>query len=425
MAIKLISKIKQRLDIRVEVATIFSHKTIASLSYVLKNENHFEDQPVLSPVRVNFPEEQRLSFAQERLWFIETYEGGSSAYNIPMTAILDEKTDILILQKAFEQVIKHHEVLRSVIKTTEDGVGYQVVTDLVPEWKITEVNDREYLDEIIKRFANKIFRLEIEIPIEINILRFENKHYLSVVIHHIAFDGWSTDIFLKEIQGIYKALIENQSVPELFDKEVQYKDYALWQRDYLSGQRLDRQVDYWKNQLDDFQNLELPTDFRRPSKISYEGENIYFSLNGEQSDKLRLLSKNLGVSLYSVMLGGYYLMLSAYSGQDDIVVGSPIANRHHADLEEIIGFFVNTLALREKLDPKQNLKNFLLQVSKSVTEAQSHQDLPFEKLVEELGVEKDTSRHPVFQVMFGLQNFGGDSSYQNSQDKLFYPLTEK
>lgn len=122
------------------------------------------------------------------------------------------------------------------------------------------------------------------------------------------------------------------------------------------------------------------------------------------------------------MLGGYYLMLSAYSGQDDIVVGSPIANRHHAGLEDIIGFFVNTLALRETLDTKQNLRDFLLQVSKSVTEAQSHQDLPFEKLVEELGVEQDTSRHPVFQVMFGLQNFGSDSSSQNNQDRLLYPF---
>ncbi|MBJ5570609.1 hypothetical protein JGG62_24735, partial [Salmonella enterica subsp. enterica serovar Typhimurium] len=129
--------------------------------------------------------------------------------------------------------------------------------------------------------------------------------------------------------------------------------------------------------------------------------------------------KELGISLYSVMLGGYYLMLSAYSGQDDVVVGSPIANRHHAGLEDIIGFFVNTLALREKIDPKQNLKDFLIQVSKSVTEAQSHQDLAFEKFIEELRVEQDTSRHPVFQVMFGLQSFGRDT---HNGEALFSPF---
>ncbi|UHO38305.1 amino acid adenylation domain-containing protein [Chryseobacterium capnotolerans] len=422
MAIKLISKIKQVLEVRVEVATIFSHKTVASLSEVVSNETHTEEQTVITPAKVNSPEEQRLSFAQERLWFIETYEGGSSAYNIPMAAILDEKTDISVLQKAFEKVIKRHEILRSVIKTTEDGVGYQQVTDHLPEWNMTEVSTREDLDEALNKCANKIFRLEVEIPIATNIFKFENRHYLSAVIHHIAFDGWSTDIFLKEIQTIYKALLNNEKAEELSDVQIQYKDYALWQREYLSGQRLEQQINYWKDQLEDFQNLDLPTDFRRPSQISYEGENLYFSLDEEQSEKLRALSKNLGISLYSVMLGGYYLMLSAYSGQDDIVVGSPIANRHHAGLEDIIGFFVNTLALREKLDAKQNLKDFLLQVSKSVTDAQSHQDLPFEKLVEELGVEQDTSRHPVFQVMFGLQNFGGDALSQNNQDRLFYPF---
>ncbi|KFF74864.1 hypothetical protein HX13_12830 [Chryseobacterium sp. P1-3] len=422
MAIKLISKIKQVLDIRVEVAAIFSHKTIVSLSEVLADGTQLKEQITITPVKVNAPEEQRLSFAQERLWFIETYEGGSSAYNIPMTAILDEKTNILVLQKAFEEVIKRHEVLRSVIKTTEDGVGYQMVTNQLPEWNVTEVSTRADLDEAINRCANKVFRLDTEIPIEINIFRFENRYYLSAVIHHIAFDGWSTDIFLKEIQTIYKAILNNENPEKLPEVQVQYKDYALWQRDYLSGQRLEKQISYWKGKLEGFQNLDLPTDFRRPSQISYEGENLYFSLDEEQSEKLRALSKKLGISLYSVMLGGYYLMLSAYSGQDDIVVGSPIANRHHAGLEDIIGFFVNTLALRETLDPKQKLKEFLLQVSKSVTDAQSHQDLPFEKLVEELGVEQDTSRHPVFQVMFGLQNFGNDSSSQNNQDRLLYPF---
>ncbi|PWN68629.1 hypothetical protein C1631_018305, partial [Chryseobacterium phosphatilyticum] len=422
MAIKLISKMKQVLDIRVEVAAIFSHKTIASLSEVLVDGTQLKEQVTIIPVKVSAPEEQRLSFAQERLWFIETYEGGSSAYNIPMTAILDEKTDISVLQNAFDEVVKRHEILRSVIKTTQDGVGYQVVTDQLPEWNMTEVSTREDLEEAINRCANKIFQLEIEIPIQVNIFRFESRHYLSAVIHHIAFDGWSTDIFLTEIQTIYKALLNNEKAEDLSDVKVQYKDFALWQREYLSGQRLEQQINYWKDQLEDFQNLDLPTDFRRPSQISYEGENLYFSLDEEQSEKLRALSKNLEISLYSLMLGGYYLMLSAYSGQDDIVVGGPIANRHHAGLEDIIGFFVNTLALREKLDSKQNLKDFLLQVSKSVTDAQSHQDLPFEKLVEELGIEQDTSRHPVFQVMFGLQNFGGNSSSQNSQNSLFYPF---
>ncbi|MDN3695555.1 AMP-binding protein [Chryseobacterium tructae] len=192
----------------------------------------------------------------------------------------------------------------------------------------------------------------------------------------------------------------------------------MWQRHYLSGERLERQVDYWKTKLDDFQTLNLPTDHKRPNQVSYEGETIHFVLSSNVAQGLRKTSKDLGVSLYSVMLGGYYLMLAAYSGQDDIVVGSPIANRHHAGLEEMIGFFVNTLALREKIDTEQSLKDFILQISQSVIEAQSHQDLPFEKLVEELGVEQDMSRHPVFQVMFGLQSFGRNT---DNTEALFHP----
>ncbi|MBL3550485.1 non-ribosomal peptide synthase/polyketide synthase, partial [Chryseobacterium sp. KMC2] len=421
MSIKLISKIKQNLALQVDVAMVFTNKTVASLEKVLR-ENTTYEQVIITPVAIDSPEEQRLSFAQERLWFIETYEGGSSAYNIPMTALLDQKTDIPVLCKALEAVIVRHEILRSVIRTTEDGIGYQVVTDLIPEFKITEVETREELDQYINKCANRIFRLDEEAPVEINIFKLKDQHYMSMVIHHIAFDGWSTDIFLKEIQTIYRSLINKDNTSELPALQFQYKDFALWQRHYLAGELLDQQIGYWKDQLADFQNLDLATDFKRPSQISYEGENLYFSLNAEQGEKLKNLSKELGVSLYSVMLSGYYLMLSAYSGQDDIVVGSPIANRHHAGLEDIIGFFVNTLALREKIDAEQNLKDFILQVSKSVTEAQSHQDLPFEKLVEELGVEQDTSRHPVFQVMFGLQNFGGDASSENNGDALFYPF---
>ncbi|PNW15244.1 hypothetical protein C1637_02115, partial [Chryseobacterium lactis] len=420
MAIKLMSRIKKILDIRVEVAAIFSHKTIASLSQILTDEFHTGEDTIISPVKVNFPEDQRLSFAQERLWFLETYEGGSNAYNIPITLVLEEKIDISALYQAFEKVIKRHEVLRSMIKITEDGVGYQLVTDLLPEFKVTEAGTREDLEEKIDKSVNKTFRLDEEIPIAVNIFKFNTRHYLSVVIHHIAFDGWSTEVFLRELQMFYEAILNKDQAFELVDLQIQYKDFALWQRDYLTGDRLNKQIDYWKDQLHDFENLDLPTDFRRPSQISYEGENIYFSLNTEAGEQLRALSKELGISLYSVLLSGYYLMLSAYSGQDDIVIGSPIANRHHAGLEDMIGFFVNTLALREKLDPDQNLKDFLLQVSKSVTEAQSHQDLPFEKLVEELGIEQDTSRHPVFQVMFGLQNFGNET-LKNDHGKLFYP----
>ncbi|UHO38302.1 amino acid adenylation domain-containing protein [Chryseobacterium capnotolerans] len=420
MAVKLISKIRQDLDLQVNVGMVFNHKTVASLANALSLANHDEKQIGIAPVEINSPEEQRLSFAQERLWFIESYEGGSSAYNIPVVTRLDDSIQLSLFEKSLRTVVMRHDILRSMIHTTENGIVYQMVTDLIPEIKVSEVGNETELENSINKCVNKIFRLDEELPVEINIFTLKGQAYLSIVIHHIAFDGWSTDVFLKEVASIYYALIEGKEA-ELSPVKVQYKDFALWQRNYLSGERLDHQIGYWKNKLDDFQNLELPSDFKRPAQISYEGENLYFHLNAEQGQKLRALSQKLGVSLYSLMLGGYYLMLSAYSGQDDIVVGSPIANRHHAGLEDIIGFFVNTLALREKIDPAQTISDFILQVSQSVNEAQSHQDLPFEKLVDELGVEQDTSRHPVFQIMFGLQSV--DEEVKASEEKiLFHPF---
>uniref|UniRef100_UPI00321A914C non-ribosomal peptide synthetase n=1 Tax=Chryseobacterium sp. TaxID=1871047 RepID=UPI00321A914C len=413
MAIKLISKIKNYLDLRIQVTSVFNHKTIDSLSSFLETE--FQEENIhIGPVTVSSPEGQRLSFAQERLWFIEAYEGGSSAYNIPMVLTLSPDVKLEELQKSLETVIKRHEVLRSVIKTTEKGIGYQMVTDAMPEFKIAEVNTEEELEMAINAVANKIFRLEEELPLDITLFRLKNQYYLSMVVHHIAFDGWSVDIVLKEIQIVYEALL-NKTEHQLSELSVQYKDFALWQRNYLQGEVLDKQIKYWKERLEDFESLNLPLDFKRPAQISYEGAAIYFDLSPEVASGLRMLSKDLGVSLYSVMLGGYYLMLSAYSGQHDIIVGSPISNRHHAGLEDIVGFFVNTLALRGNVNSGQNFKNFILQVSQSVAEAQSHQDLPFEKLVEELGVEQDMSRHPVFQVMFGVQSFGRESG----KDALF------
>ncbi|WP_370901397.1 amino acid adenylation domain-containing protein, partial [Chryseobacterium gossypii] len=417
MAIRLISSIKKALHISIGVAVVFTHKTVASLSHIIAGKAVTDGHETIVPVKVSSPEEQRLSFAQERLWFIENFEGGSNAYNVPMAFRLGKDIQLDLLQKSLETLIVRHEVLRSMIRTAEKGSGYQEVTDLIPEFRYAEAETKEELEKNIDQCAHKIFRLEKEIPVEITILRWKEDHYLSVVVHHIAFDGWSADIFLKELETVYNALAKGEN-PQLPELKIQYKDFALWQRNYLTGEILEKQISYWKNKLEDFETLSLPLDFKRPANISYEGATVHFSLSPEVGSGLRKLSREWGVSLYSMMLGGYYLMLSTYSGQDDIVVGSPIANRHHEGLEDMIGFFVNTLALREKISAEQDLKDFILQISQSVTEAQSYQELPFEKLVDELDIEQDTSKHPVFQVMFGVQSFGMNIN----KETVFTPL---
>jgi hypothetical protein len=234
---------------------------------------------------------------------------------------------------------------------------------------------------------------------------------LVIVIHHIAFDGWSSGIFVKELESFYN-YYEQMGQAEKADLilpnlPIQYKDFALWQRNYLSGATLERQLSYWRNQLINYEVLNLPTDYSRPKEIDYRGADVYFEIDEEVSVGLRSLAKELRVSLYSLLLSGYYLFLRVYSNQDDIVIGSPIANRHYSQIENLIGFFVNSLALRCEIKSELLLCDFIKIVGSKVVEAQSYQDLPFEKLVDALNIDKDMSRHPIFQVCFGLQGFGG------------------
>ncbi|CAA7388346.1 Gramicidin S synthase 2 [Chryseobacterium fistulae] len=428
MAIKLISKIHQGLGLQASVAMVFSHKTVFGLSGVLKDLD-LEGGEMIRPIAVHRPEEQRLSFAQERLWFIDQYEGGSHVYNIPMVFGLSKDIDMRVLKESFRILLSRHEILRTLILTSSEGIGYQYVSDQELSIKETYVDSSNQLEDLISQEINKVFDLSKELPISVQVFhekektKNNNEHisYISIIIHHIAFDGWSIDIFLEELRSIYQDLLTDSSV-SLPSLRIQYKDFALWQREYLQGEVLDRQLDYWKGKLIGLEALHLPLDYARPTRLSYEGHTVCFNIPESLDEDLRFLSRDLGVSLYSVMLGGYYLLLSSYSGQKDIVLGTAVANRHHAGLEDLIGFFVNTLVLREKIDYGVSVKDFILQVSDSVSEAQMHQDVPFEKLVEELGVVQDVSRHPLFQVMFGLQSFGSKAKHEYGEDSLFQQI---
>jgi len=408
---------------------------------------------------------QPLSFAQERLWFIERYEQGTNAYNIPIICKLNNNFSVVLLERSIKAIVARHEVLRTVIKEDNDGSYYQEVldTDAYPfEVLKVKCTSKEELDEYLRKDLTHIYDLNNEYPIRVRIYSLESKgkknqndlvlttptHVLSIVIHHIAFDGWSTDIFLDELKEYYRyygteeaGQTSQLNLPPL---TIQYKDFALWQRSYLTGDVLEKQLSYWKSKLEGYEALHLPTDYTRPAKMDYEGRNISFELGRELSLSLREVAKSLGVSLYSLMLSSYYLMLRVYTGQDDIVIGSPVANRHYSQIEHLIGFFVNTLALRVNIAedfventslssssitrPTRTLRDFIKHVGSEVLEAQLHQDLPFEKLVEELNVPKDASRHPIFQVMFSLHSFGSEErdnirSSQSGQESIITPYT--
>ncbi|MGV2451718.1 UNVERIFIED_CONTAM: amino acid adenylation domain-containing protein, partial [Ralstonia mannitolilytica] len=403
MAVKLIAKIRQDLDMQIKVSVVFGNKSIAELADQLESSSENEASHI-DRVCVESAKDQFLSFSQEGLWFLDQFKGGNNAYSIPLVYRIDESINISVLTASLIKLIQRHEVLRSLFLTNTEGTGYQKVIEPFLEFAVQEVSDLKKLETELYKESKKIFCLSEEIPISVSIFLVNNTYYLSTVFHHIAFDGLSVEIFLREFYTIYQSLISGQQC-ELPILKFQYKDYALWQRNYLKNTILEKQLEYWVHYLRDFETLNLPLDFKRPSEISYEGGCVPFVIPVEVSLNLRSLAKKLGVSLYSVMLSGYYLMLSSYSGQDDIVVGTPFANRHYEGLENLIGLFVNTLVLREKIDFNTNMKSFIESVAVSVSEAQINQDLPFEKIVNALNIKYDSSRHPIFQVMFGFESF--------------------
>jgi len=373
------------------------------------------NNPHIYKCNISTPE---LSYGQERLWFIDRYEMGTYAYNIPMLYKLKEGVNIEVLERSIRSIIARHEILRTTIREDEEANNYQEIlaTDSI-NFKIQEINinSGDTLNQNIKESIEYIFNLSEEIPIKVYLFNENGNRYICIIIHHIAFDGWSVDIFLSELLEFYQYHSNISSSINLPALSIQYGDFAIWQKQYLKDERFKKQLDYWKQKLEGHETLNLITDRIRPQQFDYIGKNVDFSFNEEISERLRLISKKLGVSLYSVLLSGYYLMLGAYSNQKDILIGTVVANRHYSQIEHLIGFFVNSLVLRVKIQSTLGIKGFIELVGREVVEAQLYQDLPFEKLVEELKVEQDTSRHPIFQIMFVLDNFGTQQDGQTNE----------
>ena len=370
-----------------------------------------------------------LSSAQERLWFIEQYEEGTTAYHIPSIYELDSSINKEGIKYAVQQIVLRHEVLRSTIEqVAQRDNSIQKVHDeplLIEEVVLTNRDDYDFF---IKKDINRPFDLSKEYPMRVKFYTIKskvddslNKIVLLINTHHIVSDGWSENIFRQELLEYYEAYINNDNAFSLPALEIQYKDYALWQKSYLTGEILEKQLSYWKEKLSGYQTLELLTDYARPSQIDYRGAHHNFTLNKKMSERLRVLALTNSVTLNSVALTSIIILLNKYTGQDDIVTGSIIANRHHRQTKDLIGFFTNTLACRTLLDKSQSFEALIQQVHQDQIEAQLHQDLPFEKLVNELGVERDSSRHPIFQVMFTVDGSGYQNKISDPQKEYFKP----
>lgn len=403
LALRLISAVRQSFRIELPVKTIFTYPTVAGLAVQLQ----LQEQSALLPpiVPSNHTGKLPLSFAQERLWFIDQLQG-STHYHLPAVLRLAGELDRSALSQAFIRLVERHEVVRTVIKQF-DGRAYQEV--LKPDWKMDYLADaslanQEAFNRFVQATVEKPFDLSQDAMLRVVLVQLsDTEHRLIVVLHHIAGDGWSVSILVKELLEVYQATLENR-LPVLPALPVQYGDYAVWQRDYLKGDVLAKQLAYWKKQLAGLEDFQLPTDFTRPSVQSTEGSMYEIELGHEFRRNLEAFSQREGVTLFMSLLAVFKLLMSRYSDQADICVGTPVAGRLQAEVEPLVGFFVNTLALRSNVSGNSSFRNLLRQVRATVLDAFAHQQLPFEQVVEAVGAARDLSRPPLFQVAFALQN---------------------
>ncbi len=349
-----------------------------------------------------------LSFAQQRLWFLDQMEPDNPSYNIPIAWHFTGRLNVATLLESLNEIVRRHESLRTTFACVE-GKPSQVIAPVLnlalPVVNLQELPEtkRNVAQQLATAEAKRPFNLAQGPLLRVTLLQLsEEEHVFLLTIHHIIADGWSRGVLLRELAVLYKAFSTGKpSLPEL---PIQYVDFAIWQRQWLQGKELEIQLSYWKQQLDNLPILELPTDRPRPAVQNFRGATQTFILPTDLVEALKALSRQEGVTLFMTLLAAFKILLHGYTSQDDIVVGSPIANRNWAETEGLIGFFVNTLVLRTNLSGNPTFRELLKRVREVTSGAYKHQDLPFAKLVEKLQPERNLCHNPLFQVMFQLQN---------------------
>jgi amino acid adenylation domain-containing protein len=351
-----------------------------------------------------------LSFAQARLWVLDQLEPGLSTYNMPAALRITGPLNVAVLERSLNEIIRRHEVLRTTIQAV-DGQPIQIVaralTLALPVVDLQEESETEREVELRGRITEQIhqpFDLAQGPLLRSVLFRLGMEdHVFLLVVHHIVSDGWSMGVFERELMALYQAFSSGKPSP-LPELPLQYGEFAHWQQQWEKGEAFQQQLSYWREQLSELPVLELPTDHPRPTMQTHAGAKQHLKLSKALSTSLLKLSQRAGVTLFMTLLATFQTLLSRYSGQEDIVVGSVIANRNRAEIEDLIGFFVNTLVLRTDLSGNPTFRQLLHRVRDVTLSAYEHQELPFEKLVEELQPQRDMSRNPLFQVMLTLQN---------------------
>ncbi len=406
LATQLISRIRDAFGVDLPLRSLFETPTIAGLAAQLDTAQR-HGLPAPPPLQAA-PRSQLLplSFAQERLWFLEQLAPGSVAYNIPLVLRLHGPLDLVALDASLAALIQRHELLRTSF-ALHDGQPYQrIAAELtVPlTLRTLSATQGDVVAELVADAVHHPFDLSTGPLLRLTVLRLaDHEHVLILVIHHIIADGWSLDVLLRELVALYQAQLADVP-PPLPALPIQYADFAVWQRQWLQGERLDAQLAYWRQKLADVPTvLDLPTDRPRPTIQTFNGATSVVALGPALRAQLLALSQREGVTPFMLLLATFQVLLARWSGQLDLLVGTPIAGRTRTELEGLIGLFVNTLVLRATLTGNPAFRSLLRQVRETTLEAYTHQDLPFEQIVDLIQPERDMSRSPLCQVMFLYQ----------------------
>src|SRR6185369_13117263 len=398
LASQLISRVRTNFNVTLPLETLFAAPTVAGFAEQIQEARH-EQEKSLQPATIEpAPRDGALllSFGQQRLWFLDQLESSSSTYNIPCVLRVGGAIDIAALERSLNEVVSRHEILR----TTYAVVDEQPVQLIAPELKLAvsmiDVSDlheferEERAQQLVMAEAREPFNLATGPLVRVSLIRRKQEdHTLMLTLHHILADGWSLNVLLRELEILYYAHASGQ-VARLAELPIQYADFAHWQRQSIQDVAYAAQLDYWKRQLADPPGaLDLPTDRPRPAKQTFNGALKTFTIAPQTYQALNAVNREEGTTLFMMLLATYQTLLHRYTGQDDIVVGSAIANRNRAELEGLIGFFVNTLALRTNLAGDPSFIELLRRVREIALGAYAHQDVPFEQLVEVLHPVRD------------------------------------
>ncbi|HKC12581.1 MAG TPA: condensation domain-containing protein, partial [Vicinamibacteria bacterium] len=401
---QLVARLIKTFGVDVQLRTVFEAPTVAQLSVAIAAARRAAAVPPLGGVSRHG--ELAQSFAQQRLWFIEQLEPGNSVYNISAALGLDGELDKEALRRSLEAIVSRHESLRTTF-TSVEGRPLQVVAP-VSSLPLTELDLRGLPDRerearrLAEKEAARSFDLGRGPLLRAKLLRLAEREYvLLLTVHHIVFDGWSMGIFTRELTALYEAHLSG-APPPLGELAVQYADFAAWQREWLQGEILADQVGYWRQQLEGLQALEIPTDHPRLGVQTFNGAWKHRTIPVLR--ELKELSQREGVTLFMTLLAAFQTLLHRYTGAEDVAVGSPIANRRRPEFEDLIGLFVNSLVLRTDAGGDPTFRELLARVKQVALGAYDHQDVPFEKLVEEVGGQRDLARNPLFQVVLALHN---------------------